>query len=197
MKGVIVFIVAPKNSGLKCYKEKALNIIGAKDQEVIEVRGEDIPSWIVEFQKQGKYAIGLTGEDLYREFCVDKSDINLKIIKRIPWSDPSTLFGKPVLCLIGPEDKSLADFPKDLKIVVPRKYKKIADKYLKTFEDRGFSFKKIYLNGCVEIACALGVTDLAIDIVYTGKSLKKDGLKIYEKIMESDFVIIGTGEKDD
>jgi len=44
------------------------------------------------------------------------------------------------------------------------------------------------------MSCSEGIADLIIDIVYTGNSLFRYGLQVYDKIMYSDFLILGTKE---
>ena len=191
---MVVFIVVPKNSGLKKYREIALSELDSSASRILEVRGEDVPFWVGLYQNKGKRAIGLTGEDLYKEYSL-ATDTNINILKRIEWKDPSTLFGKPALCLLGPKNKELTPEKECLTIFIAAKYKNIAEKYLLQLEDLGYSFEKSYINGCVETGCSEGMADLIIDIVYSGRSMEKYGLKVYEKIMESDFLVIG--EKDD
>src|SRR3989344_5575165 len=98
---LIAFIVMPKNSGLKWYAEMITSNL--KNQKIIEVRGEDVPLWLENLQKLNKNAIGFTGEDLYKEYCLNKKS-NLRILSKIKWNDPGTLFKKPTLCLIGSKD---------------------------------------------------------------------------------------------
>lgn len=150
------------------------------------------------FRRKGKPAIGLTGEDLYEEYKANNgSGSKLKVLKTIEWGDKRAKFGKPALCLIGPQDKKLEDLPKDLSIWIASKYRGLADRYLKGLEDKGYSFQKNYVNGCVETSCSEGIADLIIDIVYTGSSLKKYELTIYETILKSDFLILGQGGETD
>jgi len=158
----------------------------------MEVRGEDIPFLVSEFSKAGKKAIGLTGEDLFREFLLQNPYANFEVLKKIPWKDPEAMFGKPALCLMGRKDSNLLALPKKLRIVISAKYKFIADNYLNALEAfYGFSFSRIYVKGATEATFAEGISDLIIDIVYTGRSMSDNGLRVYEKIIESDFVIIG------
>ena len=99
------------------------------------------------------------------------------------------MFQKPALCLIGPkENLSKKNNP---TICISKKYKNIADNYLKS---KGINYKPIYVTGCVELTCSEGIADLIIDIVYTGSSLQKFNLKILDKIMQSDFLIIGASK---
>ena len=89
--------------------------------------------------------------------------------------------------------------PKKVKVCINSKYKNLAKKYLNSLENLGFNFTKIYLSGSTEAAYSNGLSDLVIDIVYTGTSIKNANLEVYDKIFESDFVIIGIkeGAKDD
>ncbi|MFC1730513.1 hypothetical protein ACFL6I_09265 [candidate division KSB1 bacterium] len=175
---------------MRGFSQKALSSFDLTDVKVIEARGEDIPFWVEQLSKKGKKAIGIVGEDLYSEYCIGKQQI-IKVLKRIQWDEPNAVFGKPALCLIGPKQKEFKFLPKQLKICISSKYKKIAERYLKTVEDRGFSITKFYANGCLEPVCYEGIADMIVDIVYTGSSLKKYNLKIYGLIMKSDLLVIG------
>jgi len=185
---VIIFII-PKNSGLK---QRISNIIKQNNilGEIIEIRGEDIPLFIDKFCEEGKEVIGITGEDLFKEYILKTRDSNLKAIKKIAWIDNSAIYNKPVLCLLGPKGKNLESLGKDLKVCINKKYIKISKKYLSRLEDKGLRFKKIYFSGSTETAFERNICDLVIDIVYSGRSIKKAGLDIYDTIFFSNIVII-------
>lgn len=188
---MIGFILTPKNSGLEKYKDLALSLMDTKNSKIIRVRGEDIPFLVDELIGKGKEVMGLTGEDLYKDYCIQKGKTDSKIIRKIEWDDGDALFGKPTLSFLGPKNKQLENMPKNLSVCISSGYKNIAEKYLKSLESIGFNFKKIFLNGCVELAYSEGIADVIIDIVYTGSSMEESGLKIFDKVMESDFLIIG------
>ncbi|MDO8480769.1 MAG: hypothetical protein Q7S65_03025, partial [Nanoarchaeota archaeon] len=152
---------------------------------------EDVPFYVRQLAEIGKNAIGLTGEDLFREFCLEEREPGLQILRRISWKDEKALFGKPALCLMGPKGKRLEDLPKQLRVCVASKYPKLAKKYLNLLEDQGYAFKKTYMSGAVEESFAQGLADILIEIVYTGKSMRENNLEVYEKILESDFLVIG------
>lgn len=190
---MIAFIVVPNNRSLANYRDAALKYLGNINKDKIVVsRGEDIPFIVEELAGNGKTAIGLTGRDLFKEFELSGYGTKLAIIKTINWNDAKAIFGKPVLCLLGPKDKKLEDLPKNLRVSINSKYKNLAKKYLNLLEDNGYSFAKIYLSGSTESTYCNGISDLVIDIVYTGSSVKNAGLEIYDKIFESDFVVIGS-----
>lgn len=189
---MIVFIVVPNNRSLANYVDITLQYLEnpSKDKVVIS-RGEDIPFVIEELLQNGKKAIGLTGRDLFKEYELSKYDTKLVILKTIDWNDKNAVFGKPVLCLLGPKGKKLEELPKNLKVSINSKYKNLAKKYLNILEGKGYRFAKIYLSGSTEAAYCNGISDLVMDIVYTGSSMTNANLEVYDKIFESDFVIIG------
>lgn len=189
---MIVFIVAPNNKSLANYAEIALQYLGNPSRDKVTVsRGEDVPFIVEELSLSGKMAIGLTGRDLFREYELSNYDTKLKVLKTIIWEDKMAMFGKPVLCLLGSKDKKLEDLPKYLRVCINSKYKNLAKRYLNVLEDKGYRFAKIYLSGSTESAYCNGICDLVIDIVYTGSSMKNANLEVYDKIFESDFVVIG------
>lgn len=194
---MVAFIVAPKNSGLQRYREIALSFLDAPEpSRIIEVRGEDVPGWLIRLKEKGKDAIGLTGEDLYREYCLEEREPKLSILKRVTWQDDGALFKKPVLCLLGPKGKTLEKLPNNLSVCISTKYRRLAKRYLNLLERRGFSFKKIYVNGATETSYSAGVADIVIDIVYSGKTIEENGLAVYDKILESDFLILSNMKGD-
>jgi ATP phosphoribosyltransferase len=184
---VIIFIV-PKNSGLAICKEISKEYSG----EILEVRGEDVPLFVDELFRQNKKVIGITGEDLLKEFCIRNRNSKFEKIKTVSWNDSDCVYGKPTLCLLGDKNKKIEELEKKLRVCINRKYSKIAKKYLARLEfERGFVFEKIYLSGATESAFVNKIVDLVVDIVYSGKSAEEAGLKVYDKIFESDIVIIG------
>jgi ATP phosphoribosyltransferase len=185
-----IVVLIPKNRSLRAYVDLALKDFTGKDPEIIEARGEDIPLLVEKLATSDKEIIGMTGQDLLKEYQLKAYDSNVTIIKKITWKDKKAMFGRPVLCLLGPGSKKFDDLSKKLTVCVNKKYRNIAKKYLNLFEENGYSFEKIYISGSTENVYQ-GISDLVIDIVYTGSSMKNAGLDVYDKIMESDFVIIG------
>ena len=65
---------------------------------------------------------------------------------------------------------------------VATKYSQIAAAH---FGGRGIPVEIIQLSGSVELAPALGLADLIVDLVETGRTLQENGLKVVEEIAES------------
>ena len=188
---MIIFIV-PKNEGLKSCK----NLVETLPKAPIQYMwGEDIPFFVEILIKKDKNAIGITGEDFLKEYLLNVRDSNLTILQRIPWQEKSALFGKPVLCLLGPKGKTLEKFPKNLRVAMNKKYAMISKKFLSQLQYRyGITFEKMYFSGSTEEVFVNGLADLVIDIVFSGKSAIEAGLEVYDKIFESDIVVIGKKE---
>ena len=187
-----VKVIIPKNRSLRGYAEKALDLIDVPKKDITEMRGEDIPFLLDEFSNNGKIVIGMTGEDLFKEYIMSVRLSKVRILRRIEWKDSNAMFGKPTLCLLGPRGSTLNDLPKNLRVCISSKYKLIAKKYLNLLEkSMGFNFRKMYMKGGTETTYSEGLSDLVIDVVYTGSSMEKAGLKVYEKVLSSDFVILG------
>jgi ATP phosphoribosyltransferase len=65
---------------------------------------------------------------------------------------------------------------------VATKYSRIAATH---FGARGIPVEIIQLSGSVELAPALGLSDLIVDLVETGRTLRENGLSVVEEIAES------------
>jgi len=65
------------------------------------------------------------------------------------------------------------------KIRVATKYPNVAKNY---FEKKGQPIEIIKINGSVELAPMMGLSDVIVDIVETGTTLKENGLEVIEKI---------------
>ena len=66
-------------------------------------------------------------------------------------------------------------------IRVATKYSQIASAH---FGSRGIPVEIIQLSGSVELAPALGLADMIVDLVETGRTLRENGLTIVEEIAE-------------
>ncbi|MDO8741412.1 MAG: hypothetical protein Q7J54_07670 [Candidatus Woesearchaeota archaeon] len=185
MKGPI--IIKPTNKRLQEFVEKGLGFFNRLEaKEMMEARGEDIPSITEQFVEDKMVAFGLTGEDLFNDYMLSKScNSRIEIIKRIVWRDEKALFGKPTLCLLGPDGGN--PLSKNPRICINAKYKNMALAFLKS---KGIKFKPLYVNGQTE-SCVGKIADLAIDIVYSGSTIRELKLAVYDRIFSSDFVIIG------
>ncbi|VVB78905.1 Phosphoribosyl-ATP pyrophosphatase [uncultured archaeon] len=186
---MILFIV-PKNSGLELCSNYIDKYLSDKTQ-VITARGEDVPLFVEKLSKLGKNVIGITGEDLFCEYSFN--GYSFIIEEKISWKNEGFLFKKPALCLLGPESNN-SIFTKKLRICINKKYKNISNDFLNRYF-KNQDYELVYTSGSTEELFLQGAVDFVIDIVCSGKSASNAGLKVYEKIFESDIVVIRYNEK--
>ncbi len=88
-------------------------------------------------------------------------------------------FGKCRMCVAGPE--SAMELINQNKIIrVASKYPNIAKDYF--YNEKHQTVEIIKLNGSVELAPIVGLSEVIVDIVETGSTLKENGLKVLEEI---------------
>lgn len=85
-------------------------------------------------------------------------------------------FGKCRMCVAGPiSAKEVLNSGKVIRVAT--KYPNIAKKY---FERTNRSVEIIKLNGSVELGPIVGLSDVIVDIVESGKTLEENGLQVLE-----------------
>ena len=131
----------------------------------ILVKASDVPTYV----EYGAADIGIVGKDTLLE-----ESRNLYEMVDLG-------FGKCRMCVCGPLE--LKDKLHTMtNLTVASKYPKIASKYFQ--EDNGQTIELIKLNGSVELAPLVGLSDVIVDIVETGKTLKENGLDVLETVVD-------------
>lgn len=139
----------------------------------------------------GSLELGIIGYDLVLEY-LPKNDKELVIIH------DALNFGKCSLEMAIPEDwleNSIEEIKQQRKIVrVATKFPKLTKQYLNAFK---ISYELIEGNGSLEVYPELGYSDIIVDLVSTGQTLKVNRLKRIKggKIMDSEAVLIGNRAK--
>ncbi len=87
-------------------------------------------------------------------------------------------FGKCRMAVAGKKGERI---PTDKTIRVATKFPEIAKKY---FASKSREIDIIKLNGSIELAPILGMSDVIVDIVETGTTLKENDLEVYETIVD-------------
>jgi len=141
------------------------------DIEILYVRNSDIPQYV----KSGVADYGIVGENV----LIEKKS-RLKIIKRLG-------FGKCKLIIAAPKNS-------DIKNIDDLSEERIATSYLNTLkgylEEKCVSASLVEINGSVEICPFLNLSDAICDIAQTGQTLKENDLRIIDKIMDSEAVLV-------
>jgi ATP phosphoribosyltransferase len=123
------------------------------------------PSDVSVYVERGAADIGVAGKDIIDEYMPDVYEVlDLKT-------------GNCRMCVAAKKGfRSNAD----VTLRVATKFSNIARRY---YASLGREIDIIHLNGSIELAPVLGMSDVIVDIVETGKTLKENGLEVTETIM--------------
>ena len=124
------------------------------------VKPSDVPIYV----ERGVADIGVAGSDILMEYEPDVySLLDLGI-------------GKCRICVAAKEDFE-DDYGRPLRVAT--KFRNVASKY---YASLGRTIDIIKLNGSIELAPILGLSDVIVDIVETGTTLKENGLVVKQEI---------------
>ena len=138
-----------------------------KNIDYIKVRAFDVCTFVA----FGAAQIGIAGDDVIQEYNYSEVyaplDLNIGHC-RLSVAAPSKLIKK--------EDPSTWS-----NIRVATKYPNLTKRF---FANTGIQVEAIKLNGSMELAPSLSMCKRIVDLVSTGKTLKENGLKEVEKIID-------------
>lgn len=126
-------------------------------------KGPDVPTYV----EYGAADIGVVGRDTILE-----EGRNIYEVLDLG-------FGKCRMCVCGPESaKDLLMHHEQIRVAT--KYPKIARTY---FDNKKHQTAEIIkLNGSIELAPIVGLSDVIVDIVETGSTLRENGLSVLEEV---------------
>ena len=126
-------------------------------------KAPDVPTYV----ESGAADIGVTGEDTILEE------------QRRVYEVLDLGFGKCRMCVCGfPDARAMLDGHARLRVAT--KYPNIAREYF--FNRRNQTVDIIKLNGSVELGPIVDLSDVIVDIVETGSTLKENGLEVLAEI---------------
>lgn len=129
--------------------------------EFIFVKPSDVPIYV----EHGVADIGVVGKDTLMEEGRDVYElIDLG-------------FAKCRLCLAGYADTDLSSYRNSLKVAT--KYVNVAKDY---FDSKGQNAEIIPLHGSIELGPIVGLSDIILDIVESGKTLEENDLCVLGEI---------------
>lgn len=127
-------------------------------------KATDVPTYV----EYGAADIGVVGRDTILE--EDK-----KIYEVLDLD-----IGKCRMCVAGPESaRELLNSGQMIRVAT--KYPKIAKDYF--FNKKHQTVEIIKLNGSIELAPIVGLSEVIVDIVETGATLRENGLEVLEEIL--------------
>ncbi len=126
-------------------------------------KGPDVPTYV----EYGAADIGVVGKDTIMEE-------NRHVYEVLDLG-----YGKCRMCICGPD--SAEELLKHHEMIrVASKYPNIAKDYF--YNKKHQTVDIIKLNGSVELGPIVGLSDVIVDIVETGSTLKENGLQVLEEI---------------
>ena len=135
-------------------------VISTDEVSYFFVKPSDVPIYV----ERGVADIGIAGSDILMEYEPDVySLLDLGI-------------GKCRICVAAKAEFE-DDYGRPLRVAT--KFKNVASKY---YSSLGRTIDIIKLNGSIELAPILGLSDVIVDIVETGTTLKENGLVVKEEI---------------
>ncbi len=132
------------------------------------------PGDVAVYVERGAADLGVVGSDILAETEPDLYEL-LDLRK-----------GKCRLCVAAP-DGWKDDENRVLRVAT--KYPSLSRKY---YQSRGRDIDIIKLNGSIEIAPLLTLSDVIVDIVETGTTLRENNLSVYDTIMEISACLVAS-----
>ena len=126
-------------------------------------KGPDVPTYV----EYGAADLGVVGRDVILEE------------QRKLYEVLDLGFGKCRMCVCGPAEARPLLASQEM-IRVATKYPAIAKDYF--YNTKNQTVEIIKLNGSIELAPILGLSDVIVDIVETGKTLAENGLVVLETV---------------
>lgn len=155
-----------EKAGFECPSIKENNRKLIFENEEVGVRYFWVkPSDVAIYVERGAADIGVAGKDILLEYAPDVYELlDLNI-------------GKCRMAVAGKKDFRY-DMTRTLRVAT--KFKNIASNH---YLSKGMDIDIIHLNGSIEIAPILDLSDVIVDIVETGTTLKENDLEVIEEIV--------------
>ena len=126
-------------------------------------KGPDVPTYV----EYGAADIGIVGEDTIMEE------------QRKLYEVLDLGFGKCRMCVCGPASaKELLLHQEQIRVAT--KYPRIAKDYF--YDKKHQTVEIVKLNGSIELAPIVGLSEVIVDIVETGTTLRENGLEVLEEV---------------
>ena len=155
--------------GITCdeiYDNASRKLIFVNDELKLKfflAKGPDVPTYV----EYGAADIGVVGKDTILEEGRNVHEVC------------DLHFGECRMCVCGPE--SAKDLLQRRELIrVATKYPAIAKDYF--YNRRHQTVEIIQLNGSIELAPLVGLSEVIVDIVETGSTLKENGLMVLEEV---------------
>ena len=163
---------------IRTRSDRALTASLGGEFHALFVRAQDIP----EFVADGAADVGVTGFDLVRE-----SERPVRVVADLG-------FGFCRLAIAAREEsgvQGVRDLPAGTRVATT--FPRITARF---FAEQGREVEIVPISGAAEIAPHIGIADVIVDLVSTGSTLRVNGLREVETVMESTARLIVAEQAD-
>ncbi len=144
-------------------------IIDTADMRFIICKPTDIPAYIA----YGAADVGIAGADVLAEAALDVAEL-------------ADLYFGACKFVVAEREGATEDVESSYRrlgvIRVATKYPRITEAH---FAAKGIQVELVKLHGNIELAPLVGLADRVVDITATGTTLRENGLRIVEDVMDS------------
>jgi len=136
------------------------------DVEFIVARAADVPTYVM----YGAADLGFVGKDVLMEGAYDLFELL------------DLGYGRCKFVVAGPKEKTSSideDYRRLGQVRVATKFPSVAAEF---FEKKGIQVELIKLYGSLELAPLVGLSDVIVDLMSTGRTLKENNLKVIDEI---------------
>lgn len=164
-------LLATLGYDVSAVRESRKLVIQSNGVRFILAKPMDVPIYV----EYGAADVGIVGQDALRE-----SGANVY--------EPLVLgYGKCRLVVAGKPELQNVEWKMLTGLRVATKYPRVTKQH---FAARGLSAEVIEVYGSVELAPMVGLADLIVDVVDTGRTLRENGLVELEEIFQSQAALI-------
>jgi len=156
---------------LRAARDSRKLVIESNGARFLIAKASDVPVYV----EYGAADVGIVGQDALRESGV-------KVYEPLGLG-----YGVCRLVVAGKPEYHEAEWKTLAGLRVATKYPRCAQKY---FSSRGLSVEIITLYGSIELAPMVGLADLIVDVVDTGRTLRENGLVELAEIFKSQAALI-------
>ncbi|MCH2108685.1 MAG: ATP phosphoribosyltransferase [Polyangiaceae bacterium] len=145
---------------------RLIRMSDAEDIRFLLLKPDDVPTYV----EYGVADLGISGRDVLLERAYDLyQPLDLGV-------------GKCKMVVAGPEGAVIGDRPR-----VATKFSRIATEH---FARKGVQAEVIYVGGSVELSPLVGLSDVIVDIVESGATLRENNLHVMEEICDISSVLV-------
>ena len=144
--------------------------------DLMFVRDDDIPTFV----SDGVCEFGIVGQNVLEEFALAQPEPAFEVVAELG-------FGKCSLRIAAPEQLHYEGLRALVGQRIATSYPRLLRRFL---DDQGIQAEVVQMKGAVELAPRLEIATYVCDLVSTGATLEANGLRVVEKVLDSQAVLI-------